>query len=123
LEREVEGLVDDLGGKAWARSFDELDELAKQLGHRPLNDFISATPEQMAERIESGNLLPDQIVPEAWYPAEDGLRTIRGLLGHLRHAPQSPHRAQPVIPDLESAERILLTACQRGVHFHLTFAV
>jgi hypothetical protein len=124
LEKPIHNLQDNLGGKAWARVDRELNALAQQLKLTPLDDLTSCGAEQLAEYGA-----PDEVVndfQEQWFEPEEGIRTVQGLLDHLRqHAEitRSFKHPQYVLDDLTEALKILRAAAQERVRFHFSWAV
>lgn len=98
-----------MNGKSLSRNIASLDKAARELGVRPLSDFCSMPPDEVADLIradaDEGSLPPLQ-----QFSAQDGLATLRVLL--LRP------EAQPAIQDLKECERILSAAAEHGVGWH-----
>lgn len=119
LERKVEGLDIGMDGKGLSRNMDELDAAAHELGVRPLSEFFSADPEQMAEFMESEGLDSGEFEPPQLqqFSAQEGLATVRALAKHA--ASQLPG----VSLDLQECDRILTAATLHGVgwHFEIDF--
>jgi hypothetical protein len=119
LEREVPGLKDKMGAKAWENASLELDEIAKRIGVPDLSSFYSMSAEDAAE------VMPPDIAEgfeEEWFTAADGLRTVQTLLDYFAKSPpgsRSIENLEDVIDDLKEAEKILLAAKRHGVRFHL----
>jgi len=114
LERKIDGVDTDMGGKSLSRHMESLDEAARQLAVRPLSEFFSADPEQLAsfmesEGVEVGDAAPP---PLQQFTAQDGLATVRALAAH------PAARADGVAEDLLECERILSAAEQHGVGWH-----
>jgi hypothetical protein len=108
-------------GKALETAQNQLDALAKQLGLTPLTDFISVDPEEAADFLE-GEGIDDVIIPaEQWYDADDGLKTVQGLLAALREEPGrlKKVKTERVVEDLDAIEKMLLAARKLRVRFHL----
>jgi hypothetical protein len=141
LEKPIRGLKDDLGGKGLAWCHIQLDAMAADLGLPDLSDFISASAEEQAELMaeaaewtqELGEKPPKNLGPfkEEWFDAEEGLRTVNGLLAHLEANPAErqklaedgfPDLDEAVLCDLREAKRILMTARAKKVRFHFTCA-
>jgi hypothetical protein len=108
-------------GKALIHRQRDLDELAEQRGLAPLTDFVSVHPPSVARFLEQQGLDPqDYPIPEEeWFAAGEGLRTVRGLLEHLRARPDSLLDAQRIIRDLTAIEQVLTAAEAAAVQFHL----
>jgi hypothetical protein len=114
LEREIDGLDTGMDGKSLSRHMESLDEAARQLGVRPLSEFFSTDPEQLAEFMEGeGADVGDATLPALQqFTAQDGLATVRALASH------AAGRADGVAQDLRECERILSAAAQHGVGWH-----
>lgn len=114
LERKIEGVESGMDGKCLARHMDSLDNAARELGVRPLSEFFSADPAQMAEFMESeGADAGDfELLPLQQFSANDGLATVQALSSH------ASARADGVIQDLRECEHILTAAAQHGVGWH-----
>jgi hypothetical protein len=110
LERKIDGLDTMLDGKLLARTAEDLDALAPQLGVRPISEFISVNPKQAFEFMD-GDIGDIELPPLQQFSAHDGLATVRALL--------SRPEAKPAIQDLRDCERILIAAAQQGVGWHL----
>jgi hypothetical protein len=121
LERPVPGLDDHVNGKALGRAGKLLDDLAEKAGTKSLMKFFSASPEEMSEFAsghgvaveENATLFP----PEQWFPAEEGLVTVR----RLREAARAERidNWQRILADLDEFERVLDVAREQGVGWHL----
>ncbi|VTT97517.1 Uncharacterized protein OS=Acidobacterium capsulatum (strain ATCC 51196 / DSM 11244 / JCM 7670) GN=ACP_0151 PE=4 SV=1 [Gemmataceae bacterium] len=118
-EREVPDVDTQVGGKALGRS-NNLDRLAVRAGVRPLMDYFSTDREQAAAHIEElGEEPPTDIPEEAWFSAEDGLITVRGLLRHLEANPTAISDAAEVAGELREFEGVLVGLAAAGVRWHL----
>ena len=104
-----------MDGKSLSRHIDSLDEAARQLRVRPLSEFFSADPNEMAEFLkgEGADLSGVEPPPLQQFSAEEGLATIRALLGH------PSVRDDGVRQDLRYCDRILSAAAKHGVGWHL----
>ena len=114
LERKIDGLDTGMDGKGISEHLESLDEAARQLGVRPLSEFFSVDPEQLAEfmedeEVEAGDEAP---APLQQFAAQDGLATIQAL------ASSAAARSDGVAQDLRECERILRAAAQHGVGWH-----
>ena len=114
LEREIDGVDTRMDGKSLARHVEALDQAARDLGVRPLSDFFSADPTQLAEIMESEGVDSEDFAPPALqqFSAEDGLGSIRALVSHAVAG------ADGVALDLGDCERVLAAAAQHGVGWH-----
>ncbi len=110
LERKIDGVDTGMDGKSISRDMETLDDAARELGVRPLSEFFSADPEQMAEFMEEAGDI--ELPPLQQFSAQDGLATIRALATH------PAAQADGVAQDLNECERILNAAAQHGVGWH-----
>ena len=113
LERAIEGLDTMMDGKLLARTVKVLDDIAPELGVRPISEFISIDPQQAAEFMSGEGVdVGDLKLPALQkFSAQEGLATVRALM--------SRPEAQPALRDLKDCEGILTTAAQHGVRWHL----
>jgi hypothetical protein len=114
LERKIDGLDTGMDGKSLSRHIDSLDEAARELGVRPLSEFFSADPEEMADFMEGEGIdAGDGELPALQqFTPQDGLATVRALAAHAAAG------ADGVAQDLRECERILSAAAQHGVGWH-----
>ena len=114
LERKIDGLDTGMNGKSLSRHIEPLDEAARQLGVRPLSEYFSVAPKQVAEFMKGEGVDPGDIElpPLQHFPAQEGLSTLRALLAH------AVAQADGVATDLRECERILGVAAQHGVGWH-----
>jgi hypothetical protein len=113
LEREIDGLGTMIDGKSLSRHIQSLDAAALTLGVRPLSEFLSMAPENLAGVIDGADAV--ELPSLQQFSAQDGLSTITALLPRPE--------AQPAVRDLQECERILSVAAQHGVgwHFEIDF--
>ena len=84
----------------------------------PLMEFFSMSPaDALATFGEGAGLGPGDLgkfPPENWFPPQDGLKTVRALLGETsERLPEGAHE------DLLEFERVLSVAAERGLQWHL----
>jgi hypothetical protein len=122
---------DDLCGKCLAKAANLLDKHCKELSIPTLFDFFSMTRETMITEVLDGDpedpttydeaLIPD----EKWFDTSDGLATVKPLIDFVRANKSRFAKFDPldlpdcVLQDLESFERHLSRAAERGVRWHL----
>ena len=115
-----------VNGRALARQEAAIERLAHTLGVKPLLDFFSADENSMALLIEEGAGNPDllhRLPPPQWYPAEDGLTTVRGLIDALEQEPRRLGKESvAVVSELKEYERVLQKTAERGLRWHLAFS-
>ena len=114
LERKIDGLDSGMDGKSLARHIESLDLAARELGVRPLSEFLSGDPEELTEFMEGEGIAGSdgELAPLEQFSAEEGLATVRALASH------AAARAEGVARDLHECERILSAATQHGVGWH-----
>ncbi|QDU08856.1 hypothetical protein [Gimesia aquarii] len=114
LEREIEGVDSFMDGKCLARATDSLDQVARDLGVCPLSDFFSIDPEHAADFLADEGVDSDNIELPALqqFSAEEGLTTVRALLGH------SAGQTEGITDDLQECERLLNLAAKHGIKWH-----
>lgn len=120
-ERAVPGLDTFVNGKALGRTKPrQLDKLAQAAGVPPLMGYFSVSPDEAAAVAEDlGAETPaGGFPPERWFPAADGLATVRGLQTHLA-APNAVREAEAIREDLREFERVLSALAAAGVRWHL----
>ena len=113
LEKEIAGLDTMIDGKSLSRHMESLDAAARQLGVRPLSEFFSMPPDELAEFMDGADDV--ELPPLQQFSAQDGLVTVRALLPRPE--------AQPAIQDLKECERILQAAAEHGVGWHFQIDV
>ena len=114
LEQDIPGVDNMIDGKMLFRAETTLAETARRLGVRPLMDFISVSPNELADLFdeeEEGVEFPT----EQWFAAAEGLQTIEALLGEVELTAET-RAAQE---DLLGFQRVLRAAQQQGVRWHL----
>jgi len=111
LERQIPDFDPFVDGKALSEAADQVDAIATSLGVRPLMEFFSADPDIAAEFLDEGVEAP----PQTWFPASDGLATVRALRAHLTANPSAMPKPEMVLRDLSDMERVLSAASEHGV--------
>jgi hypothetical protein len=121
MDPAVENVLD---GKALSRAEGELAGLARRLGVRPLMEFFSMSPEDFEADVAQFNPFGSEargpIHEEQWFSAQEGLVTVRALLGHLQAQPQAFPGAEAARSDLEDFAHVLEEAGKRGIRWHLS---
>ena len=123
VEGEDPGYNIYVNGRALARHEDALERLALQVGARPLIEFFSADENSMALLIEEGAGNPEllrRLPPPQWYPASDGLSTVRALVRELESDPQLlGTEGRMVLAELEEYDEVLTKTQARCLRWHL----
>lgn len=121
-DKEVEGLDTFVNGKAVAHASEKgLAKLCGQLEVRPLTDFISQSPEELAELLDDlGSDVPEPLPEEAWFTPEEGLMTVRALIAHLSGNPGALRNAVAIVDELREYEAVLSRLIGPGVRWHFS---
>ena len=109
-------------GKALARETDRLDTAARAKKVEPLTALLSESQAALAEQLREQGFDPAKmrLPPEIWFPAADGLKTVRGLIEHVTAKLNDFKQPNPILRDLKAAEALLAEAEKAGVKFHFT---
>lgn len=123
VEGEDPGYDIYVNGRLLARYESAVEQLALDLGVRPLLEFFSADENSMALLIEEGGGNPDllkRLPPPQWYSAEDGLATIEALVATLEADPtQLGSEGLSVLGELREYAVVLRKTAERGLRWHL----
>ena len=123
LNREISGFDPFVNGKSLSKESETLDRIATKLGVKPLMEFFSTSPDEMAAFLEGedvGEIAEMKFREESWFDPEDGLATVRSLLSYLRERPDAIGNYEEVISDLREFEQVLLKARDHGVKWHVS---
>ena len=116
LERKIPGFDHSVNGKALRRAAKVLDALAEEAGARPLMDFFSASPEELAGFAEDQAVdLKEEatkLAPEKWFSANEGLKTVRALVRAVENG--KTEHAQAILDDLTEFSKLLEVAAADG---------
>jgi len=115
LEKQIPGFDAFMNGKALANAAEKLDYIAEQNSVRPLMSFFSSSREQMLAFSGSEGVETENEIAETWFVAEEGLRTVNLLLEKV----EGNSVSEAARKDLLDFRRILETAKQQGVRWHL----
>jgi hypothetical protein len=109
-------------GKALARELDRLDFAAKVRGVPLPSSLLSESHAALAEQLRAEGFDPSKmrLPPEQWYPATDGLKTVRALAEYVAAKLNDFKQPNPILRDLKAAEALLAAAEAAGVRFHFT---
>ena len=116
LEREIPGFDHAVNGKALAKSSKQLDSIAKEKSPPTLMSFFSISGDELTGFAEEHGVSLKQSPPsEKWFSADDGLKTINGLID----ATGRDKLDARIIADLQDFKTVLETAKRNGVGWHL----
>jgi len=111
-------------GRALAREADRLDTAARRRNVTQLTLLLSESQATLVAQLQAEGFDPAKmrLPPEQWFPAADGLKTVRGLAEHVAANLNDFKQPNPILRDLKAAEALLAAAETAGVRFHLTKA-
>jgi hypothetical protein len=109
-------------GKALAREADKIDFAARCKGIPTPTSFLSESQAALAAQLREEGFDPSKmrLAPEQWYPAADGLKTIRAIAEYVSANLNKFKQPNPILRDLKAAEALLTAAEPAGVRFHFT---
>ena len=111
-------------GKALAREIEKLDFAARCKSVGAITSLLSESAEKLAEQMRSEGFDPTKmrLPPEKWFPAADGLKTVRALIEYVSEKLNDFKQPNPILKGLRAAEALLVAAEAAGVRFHFTKA-
>lgn len=109
-------------GKALARESDRLDSTARRKSVPAITSLLSESQAVLAEQMRAEGFDPGKmrLPPELWFPAADGLKTIRAVAEYVNGNLNDFKQPNPILRDLKAAEALLVAADAAGVKFHFT---
>jgi hypothetical protein len=109
-------------GRALAREADRLSSAARRCGVENVTDMLSESEAVVLEQMrETGfDVSKMRVPPELWFPAEQGLKTVRALAKFVEANLNDFKQPNPILRDLKAAEAILSAAEAGGVRFHFS---
>jgi hypothetical protein len=109
-------------GKALARETDRLDAAARTRGITPPTLLLSESQAALIAQLQDEGFDPAKmrLPAEQWFPAADGLKTVRALAEHVGANLNDFKQPNPILRDLKAAETLLAAADAVGVRFHFT---
>ena len=126
LEKEVgdasAAYVKSKTGKALARETDRIDSAARRKRVTPPTSMLSENPAALIAEMQAQGFDPSKmrVPPEQWFPAAEGLATVRALAEHVNANLNDFKQPNPILRDLKAAEALLAAAEAAGVRFHFT---
>ena len=127
LEKELPGdasaaYAKAKSGKAIAREADRLDSTARRKNVQPFTALLSESQAALIEQLKADGFDPSKmrLAPEQWFPASEGLKTVRGVAEYVGANLNDFKQPNPILRDLKAAEALLVAAEGAGVKFHFT---
>ncbi|MEA2710574.1 MAG: hypothetical protein QOF78_3175 [Phycisphaerales bacterium] len=109
-------------GKALAREADKLDSVARRKSVITPTSLLSESQAALIAQMKEEGFDPSKmrLPPEQFFPAPEGLKTIRALHEYVSANLNDFKQPNPILRDLKAAEALLIAADTAGVRFHLT---
>jgi hypothetical protein len=109
-------------GQALARETDRLDLAARSVKVPAITELLSESQAKLIQQMKDEGMDPTKmrLPPEQWYTAEEGLKTVRGLIEHVNANLNNFKLPNPILKALKSHEATLVAAQKAGVRFHFT---
>lgn len=112
-EDNVRGLDLFVCGKALAKNEKILRKKANVIGVKDMMSFFSQNPEEAEGFFRTLFKAP----PEVWFTAEEGLVTVRALIGIFTTETSPINNA--IVSELREFEQVLERLKQEGIRWHL----
>ncbi len=124
LDQEDPGFDTMVNGKFLAHDAKKLAKVAKSLGIRSLEEYVSYAPDDARLMMEELGTSPDEIegleLPEqAWFDPTEGLDLVARLSEHIRANPSAVRNAEGVLADLEEYKVVFDNAKANGARWNL----
>jgi hypothetical protein len=127
LEKEIPELAAYTkagSGKALARETDKLDSTARRKNVTAVTSLLSESQAALIAQLKEEGFDPAKmrLPPEQWFPAADGLKTVRGIAEYVGANLNDFKQPNPILRDLKAVETLLTAAEAAGVRFHFSKA-
>lgn len=111
-------------GKALARESDRIDSTARRKSVSPPTSLLSESQAILIEQMKAQGFDPSKmrLPPEQWFPATEGLKTVRAIAEYIAANPNDFKQPNPLLRDLKAAEALLTAAEAANIRFHFTRA-
>src|SRR5262249_27527424 len=124
LDREDPGFDTTVNGKFLSQDAKRLEKIAKSLGIRPLDQYVSYSPEEAREMMEDMDVDPEEVegmdLPAlTWYDPQEGLNWVNKVAAHIGEHPSSVKNPKGVLGDLEEYRSVLEQAKGVGARWNL----
>jgi hypothetical protein len=109
-------------GKALARESDRINSAARRKKVSPLSAMLSESSASLIEQLKADGFDPSKmrIPPELWFPATEGLHSVRALTEYVSANLNDFKQPNPILRDLKAVEALLVEADVAGIRFHFT---
>jgi hypothetical protein len=124
LDNEDPGFDTMVNGKFLSQDSDRLGTIAKSIGVRKLEDYVSYSPDEARAIMEDFGTDPEEIeateLPERqWFDAQEGLDLVAKLADHIRANPTAVKNAEGVLSDLQEYQVVFEKAKRIGARWNL----
>src|SRR5262249_15592616 len=111
LDQEDPGFDTTVNGKNLSQNSNRLERIAKGLGIRPLEDYISYSPDEARAMMEdlgadSETINATELPQEQWYDPQEGLDLVARLTDHVRANPTTVRNTKGVLADLQEYKEL-----------------
>ncbi len=109
-------------GKALAREADRIDSAARRRSVAEPTSLLSESQAILIEQMKAEGFDPSgmRLPPEQWFPAAEGLKSMRALIEYMSANLNDFKQPNPILRDLRAVEALLVAADTAGVKFHFT---
>jgi len=124
LDNDNPGFDTMVHGKFLSQDSENLERIASSLGIRPLEDYVSYSPEEAQAMLEDLGTAVETIeateLPEQrWYDPQEGLDLVAQLVNHIRSNPSSVTNANGILTDLHEYQEVFEKSKTIGARWHL----
>jgi hypothetical protein len=124
LDRENPGFDTMVNGKFLSKDSKRLEKVAESLGIRPLEEYVSYSPEEARAMMADFGSSPEEIeavkLPEQqWFDAQEGLDCVATLSKHIMANPKAVKNAKGVLADLQEYKEVFEKARAVGARWNL----
>jgi hypothetical protein len=111
-------------GKALARELEKIDYAARCAKVQQPSSLLSESQATLIQQMKDEGFDPSKmrLPPENFFPAKDGLASIRAIHDYVSQNLNNFKQPNPILRDLKSAEALLVAADAAGIRFHFTKA-
>jgi hypothetical protein len=124
LDNSHPGFDTTVNGKFLSKNAKQLEKIAKKLGIRTLDDFVSYSPDEARAMMEDLGIDPEEIakmeLPEQkWFDPQEGLDLVGKLAAHVQAYQTAVKNAKGVLADLNEYQQVLEKAKAIGAWWNL----
>ena len=124
LEQNLDEIDVMPSGKTIAKMIDRIDEITDEIGVTRLGDFVAGGDNDDLSEIaeqEGWDLggFGASSGGASWFDANDGLDSVRALVGYIESDPTTIKRSKSLLEELREFEKVLEIAQTHNVRFRL----